>query len=114
MKCKRMLALLLTTALILVTCTGAFAAPPEGEERKEETVYVIADASGTPSSILVSTWLQNPTGAGTLSDRSSLSDLEVLKGTPRTPWTKMAPFSGRLAVRMCITGAAQRSRYRWS
>ena len=80
MKCKRMLALLLTTALILVTCTGAFAAPPEGEERKEETVYVIADASGTPSSILVSTWLQNPTGAGTLSDRSSLSDLEVLKG----------------------------------
>ena len=49
MKCKRMLALLLTTALILVTCTGAFAAPPEGEERKEETVYVIADASGTPS-----------------------------------------------------------------
>ncbi len=48
MKCKRMLALLLTTALILVTCTGAFAAPPEGEERKEETVYVIADASRTP------------------------------------------------------------------
>ena len=80
MKCKRMLALLLTAALVLVTCTGAFAAPPEGEERKEETVYVIADASGTPSSILVSTWLQNPKGAGTLSDRSSLSDLEVLKG----------------------------------
>lgn len=43
-------------------------------------MYVIADASGTPSSILVSTWLQNPKGAGTLSDRSSLSDLEVLKG----------------------------------
>ena len=64
MKCKRMLALLLTAALVLVTCTGAFAAPPEGEERKEETVYVIADASGTPSSILVSTWLQNPKGAG--------------------------------------------------
>ena len=115
MKCKRMLALLLTTALILVTCTGAFAAPPEGEERKEETVYVIADASGTPSSILVSTWLQNPTGAGTLSDRSSLSDLEVLKGNATYSLDKDgAPFSGRLAVRMCITGAAQRSRYRWS
>ena len=106
MKCKRMLALLLTAALVLVTCTGAFAAPPEGEERKEETVYVIADASGTPSSILVSTWLQNPKGAGTLSDRSSLSDLEVLKGN--------ATYSLDKDGALCITGAVQRSRYRWS
>ena len=80
MKCKRMLALLLTAALILVTCTGAFAAPSEGQGQKEETVYVIADASGAPSSILVSTWLQNPKGAGTLDDHSILLDLEVMKG----------------------------------
>lgn len=80
MKWKRTLALFLTVVWTVVACAGAFAAPAEGLETKEETVYVIADANGTPSSILVSTWLQNPRGAGTLADRSQLSDLEVLKG----------------------------------
>ena len=39
------------------------------EEGREETVYVIADANGNPSQTIVSTWLKNPDGADTLSDR---------------------------------------------
>ena len=80
MKWKRTWALLLTVVWTMVACTGVLATPAEVPGEKEETVYVIADANGAPSSILVSTWLQNPKGAGTLSDRSQLSDLEVLKG----------------------------------
>lgn len=51
------------------------------EEGKEETVYVIADASGKPSETIVSTWLKNPQGASSLEDVTDLTDIRNVKGT---------------------------------
>ncbi|MGN1029998.1 MAG: hypothetical protein ACI4PQ_00175, partial [Butyricicoccaceae bacterium] len=47
---------------------------------KETTVYVIADADGKREKTIVSSWLKNQDGAATLSDRSSLSGIENVKG----------------------------------
>ena len=49
-------------------------------EGKEETVYVIADASGRPEETIVSAWLKNPEGADSLEDRSDLNDIVNVKG----------------------------------
>ena len=49
-------------------------------EGKEETVYVIADANGTPTRTIVSAWLKNPEEAATITDRSTLSDIQNVKG----------------------------------
>ena len=50
------------------------------EEGKEETVYVIADASGTPDKTIVSAWLKNPEESETIKDRSDLMDIQNVKG----------------------------------
>lgn len=47
---------------------------------KEETVYVIADANGGNANIIVSDWLKNQSGEGTLSDLSNLEGIENVKG----------------------------------
>lgn len=47
---------------------------------KEETVYVVADASGKPKSVIVSEWLKNPEGKDTLVDDTDLSEIENVKG----------------------------------
>ena len=47
---------------------------------KKETVYVIADAQGTPDKVIVSNWIQNTEKAKKLADKSNLKDIEVLKG----------------------------------
>jgi len=47
---------------------------------KEETVYVLADASGNQNKVLVSTWLKNGSGSEELADVSSLTDIENTKG----------------------------------
>ena len=47
---------------------------------KEETVYVIADAAGTPTQTIVSAWLKNPEGADTLTDHAELTDIKNVKG----------------------------------
>ena len=49
-------------------------------EGKEETVYVVADAAGHPEETIVSTWLKNPDGSKELSDTTSLTDIENVKG----------------------------------
>lgn len=65
---------------------------PEGEENrlasaearineKNETVYVISDASGSPGKLIVSDWLVNGSKADSLTDVSRLSEIENLKGT---------------------------------
>lgn len=55
---------------------------PRGDSAdKEETVYIFADATGAAGEVLVGTWLKNPDGAATLADRTTLRDLENLKGT---------------------------------
>ncbi len=43
---------------------------------KDETVYVIADANGSPEKVIVSEWLKNPDRSATLSDKTELTDLE--------------------------------------
>lgn len=47
---------------------------------KDETVYVIADADGTPTKVVVSEWLKNKDGADTLDDYSELTDITNTSG----------------------------------
>ena len=53
---------------------------PENGTGKDETVYVITDASGDKQSVIVSDWLKNTEGSGTLLDESSLKDIENVSG----------------------------------
>lgn len=48
---------------------------------KEETVYVVADADGTPDNVIVSEWLKNKEGRETLKDASDLKDIKNVKGS---------------------------------
>lgn len=48
---------------------------------KEETVYVVADADGTPDNVIVSEWLKNKEGKETLKDASDLKDIKNVKGS---------------------------------
>ncbi len=41
---------------------------------KEETVYVIAGADGTPQKVIVSDWIKNPQKAKTIADKSDLKE----------------------------------------
>ncbi|MBE5872044.1 MAG: hypothetical protein E7294_12430 [Lachnospiraceae bacterium] len=50
------------------------------EAGKEETVYVISDATGKPTETIVSDWLKNPEGADIIKDASDLQDIENVKG----------------------------------
>lgn len=52
----------------------------EQQAVKDETVYVFAGADGGVQKIIVSDWLQNTLGGNSLSDRTSLSDIENVKG----------------------------------
>lgn len=47
---------------------------------KEETVYVVADASGKSQSVIVSEWLKNPEGKDALDDDTDLSEIKNVKG----------------------------------
>lgn len=47
---------------------------------KEETVYVIADAEGNPSKVIVSDWVKNPAKLDTINDKTDLKDIKNLKG----------------------------------
>lgn len=47
---------------------------------KEETVYIIADANGSPQKTVVSGWLKNQNGEDTLTDKTNLTDLTNVKG----------------------------------
>lgn len=51
-----------------------------GDADKEETVYVIADANGNTEETIVSEWLRNASGESTICDKSSLTDIENVKG----------------------------------
>ncbi len=52
----------------------------EGDTFKDETVYVMAAADGSPKEIIVSDWIKNPTKADELKDSSELKDIENVKG----------------------------------
>lgn len=47
---------------------------------KEETVYALLNADGTMEQTIVSDWLKNPKGSTTLTDKTNLSDITVVKG----------------------------------
>lgn len=50
------------------------------QNTKDETVYVLSDADGGVQRIIVSDWLKNASGSGTLRDVSDLTDIENVKG----------------------------------
>ncbi len=47
---------------------------------KNETVYVIADANGNPSKVIVSDWIKNTVAAKKINDISTLQNIENIKG----------------------------------
>lgn len=50
------------------------------EHDKEESVYVLADAYGTPSEITVTASLRNPGGQGAITDYTTLGDIKNKEG----------------------------------
>lgn len=50
------------------------------EADKEETVYLITDASGNTQETIVSVWLKNENGADRIKDATNLSNIENVKG----------------------------------
>ena len=50
-----------------------------GQNSKEETVYVLANADGSVQKIIVSDWLKNPAGANSINDISELDGIEKRK-----------------------------------
>lgn len=50
------------------------------EPRKDEVVYVMADAQGNTQKIIVSDCLKNANGESTIKDASSLTDIQNIKG----------------------------------
>ena len=47
---------------------------------KNETVYVIAGVEGSVKKIIVSDWIKNALGSSSINDKSSLTDVENVKG----------------------------------
>lgn len=52
----------------------------DGDYDKEETVFVISDATGSPTEIIASEWLKNLAGSDKIEDASSLKDIVNVKG----------------------------------
>lgn len=63
-----------------MTAAPAFAAEKDTVNIKDETVYVITEADGSQSDIIVSDHLKNREGLKVLEDVSSLKDIENVKG----------------------------------
>ncbi len=90
----KVLSLCLCVAIICgITATAAYTAGAEnggsksesssakdGKFTKNETVYVIADAKGTPDKIIVSDWIKNSAGAQKIADKTNLKDIKNTKG----------------------------------
>ena len=79
MKKKQVQALLAGMALTLsvsLPVTTVWAAVPE----KDQTVYVNADEKGNTDNIIVSNWLKNVSGDSSLTDTTSLKDIQNVKG----------------------------------
>ncbi len=52
----------------------------DSSSEKEETVYVVTDAAGTPDDVIVSDWLKNSTGSDVIEDVTDLEEIENVKG----------------------------------
>lgn len=51
-----------------------------GNMEKEEVVYILADANGNANEIIVSDWLKNTNGEGTIVDTSNLTNITNVSG----------------------------------
>lgn len=60
--------------------TKSTAKIPSGKAEKEETVYIFTNAKGERQDIIVSNHLKNTGGADNLEDKTSLSNIENVKG----------------------------------
>ena len=60
--------------------SGQVKASHSSDAGKEETVYVLADANGRASQVIVSDWLKNGDGGVHLTDCSDLTDIQNVKG----------------------------------
>ena len=72
-------------ALLTEALSSQGAPSHSAETGKEETVYVLADASGGVEKIIVSDWLKNKDGDSTLQDASDLQNIR---------WEKRAYLAG--------------------
>ena len=63
--------------MLAATAVPAWAAP---EMEKEETVYVVTEADGSQTEVTVSDHLKNGIGSDKIHDRSTLQDIENVKG----------------------------------
>ncbi|MGN1480909.1 hypothetical protein [Porcipelethomonas sp.] len=72
------------TAVKTENNTSASSVSSEDEKsfdvKKEETVYIVADAQGNKKNVIVSDWLDNEAGLSSIRDRSALSGIENVKG----------------------------------
>ncbi len=68
------------TAGAAANTAAAAAAEKQSGLQKTETVYVIAKADGTPEKVIVSDWIKNPEKLNTITDKSTLTDIENTKG----------------------------------
>lgn len=59
---------------------GQVKAAHSSDVGKEETVYVLADASGKANQVIVSEWLKNGNGGSSLMDSTDLTDIQNVKG----------------------------------
>jgi len=64
----------------VVTAPLAVTAGTTGVPFKDETVYILTGADGAVEKIIVSDWLRNPYGSAKLQDRTTLLDVENVKG----------------------------------
>ena len=71
-----------TAVFTLVVMCGlpAVAFAWNGDITKEETVYVVTDSTGTQEDVIVSDHLVNKSNVKTISDETTLSDIENVKG----------------------------------
>ena len=63
-----------------MTKTAYTGSSENAESGKEETVYVMTDASGNVDDVVVSNWLKNKDGSKTLTDKTNLKDIVNVKG----------------------------------
>lgn len=96
---RRVTAVCLSAAVCLGGASAAFAQTTDSQQQKQtqsteaeqmqdvsqdaskdETVYVLAGADGSVQKIIVSDWIKNVIGSGTVADRSELNNIENVKG----------------------------------
>lgn len=64
----------------VVNAVEKVASVAEANADKNETVYVTSEANGKAKSVIVSDWLKNANNSGAITDASSLTNIENVKG----------------------------------